>query len=182
MENIKLEKVLPHEITQLQQFSWITFSETFSEFNSKENMQKAFDTDFSMVQITKEFNNENSQFYFAKEKESVIGYLKLNCGEAQSELQEVDGMEIERIYVLKKYLGKSIGQLLYEKARSVAQDLKLHYLWLGVWEKNERAIHFYQKNGFAEFKKHAFMLGDDKQTDLMMRLEIKMEDPNLLQK
>ena len=175
MQDIIIDRVLPEEIEQLQQFSWQTFSETFSEFNSEENMQKFSEDNFSLNQITTEFYNKDSKFYFAKENETVIGYLKLNFGAAQTELQEINGMEIERIYVLKKYHGKAIGKILYEKALCIAQDLKLDYLWLGVWEKNERAISFYKKNDFVEFAKHSFMLGDDDQTDIMMRFDLKIE-------
>lgn len=170
MQSITVEKVLAKEIELLKEFSWQTFYETSSEFNTEENMLKAFKKDFSLEQITTEFYHRNSQFYFAKEKGNVIGYLKLNFGQAQTELQEASGMEIERIYVLKEYHGKTIGKILCEKAFSVAVELKLEYLWLGVWEKNERAINFYKKNGFVEFAKHSFMLGDDNQTDIMMKL------------
>jgi ribosomal protein S18 acetylase RimI-like enzyme len=48
-------------------------------------------------------------------------------------------------------------------------------VWLGVWEKNLRAISFYEKNGFIAFDQHIFQLGDDRQTDIMMK---KLIQPN----
>jgi len=42
------------------------------------------------------------------------------------------------------------------------------YIWLGVWEENQRAIHFYRKIGLLEYGKHIFMLGKDKQIDILM--------------
>ena len=78
-------------------------------------------------------------------------------------------MEIERIYVLKKYHGQKVGQKLFDTAMSTAKREKKKYVWLGVWENNQRAIRFYQKNGFVEFGTHTFILGTDKQTDLMMK-------------
>ena len=65
--------------------------------------------------------------------------------------------------------GKKVGQLLYEKAMAIAGELAVNYVWLGVWEKNARAIRFYSKNGFEPFDKHIFKLGDDVQTDIMMK-------------
>jgi ribosomal protein S18 acetylase RimI-like enzyme len=44
--------------------------------------------------------------------------------------------------------------------------------WLGVWEDNHRAIRFYEKNGFEKFDSHPFILGESKQTDLLMKLRI----------
>ena len=45
----------------------------------------------------------------------------------------------------------------------------MKYIWLGVWEENPRATRFYQKNGFVAFGKHIFKLGDDEQTDILMK-------------
>lgn len=98
--------------------------------------------------------------------------MKLNFGAAQNELKNKQCLEIERIYVLKEYHGKKIGQLLYDKAIQIAKEKNVNYVWLGVWEKNLRAINFYKKNGFVGFDKHIFKLGDDEQTDIMMKLEL----------
>jgi ribosomal protein S18 acetylase RimI-like enzyme len=68
--------------------------------------------------------------------------------------------------------GKGVGQLMLQKAIQYACDLKMERVWLGVWEKNYRAINFYTKNGFEEFDKHVFKLGDDLQTDIMMFLNL----------
>lgn len=71
--------------------------------------------------------------------------------------------------MLKEYHGKKIGQILYAKAIKVATEISAEYVWLGVWEENQRAISFYKKNGFIEFDKHIFKLGNDEQTDIMMK-------------
>jgi len=102
----------------------------------------------------------------------VIGYIKINFGQAQTDIKDKKSIEIERIYVLKDFYGKKVGQILYNKALNIARQKKSEYLWLGVWEKNPRAIQFYKKNGFVEFDKHIFKLGNDEQTDIMMRLKL----------
>lgn len=60
-----------------------------------------------------------------------------------------------------------------DKALEIALKNQHDFVWLGVWEKNTRAIHFYMKNGFVAFDKHIFQLGNDKQTDIMMKLMLK---------
>jgi ribosomal protein S18 acetylase RimI-like enzyme len=72
----------------------------------------------------------------------------------------------------KEYHGKSVGQLLYDQAIKIARQKNADYVWLGVWEENPRAINFYKKNGFVEFDKHIFKLGNDEQTDIMMKLKL----------
>ncbi len=167
-----IENVNENEIEQLQSISRQTFAETFSDSNSKENMDKYLNENLSIEKLSEELNNENAHFFFIKDGERNIGYLKLNMGPSQTELKDKTALEIERIYVIQEYQGKKAGQQLYEKAIQVAKEKKAKYLWLGVWEENHKAIQFYKKNGFEVFDQHVFVLGDEKQTDLMMRLLI----------
>ncbi len=173
MKNIDIQKVTLNDIDQLQKIGRQTFSETFSGDNSEEDMKKYLDENFSIEKLTDELNNKNSEFYFAKLENTVIGYLKLNFGESQTELKDNKALEIERIYVPKEFHGQSVGQILYEKAIQVAKQKDVDYVWLGVWEENLRALSFYKKNGFTEFDKHIFKLGNDEQTDIMMKLQLK---------
>jgi diamine N-acetyltransferase len=175
MTNINIEKVTLKNIVQLQQIGRQTFYETFSDENTEENMTKYLEEGFSIEKLTTELNDRNSEFYFAKLDNKVIGYLKLNFGQSQTELKDDDALEIERIYVSKEYHGRKVGQLLYEKALQTARQKKVDYVWLGVWEENPRAIRFYKKNGFVEFDKHIFKLGNDEQTDIMMKLKLDNE-------
>lgn len=172
MDAIQIKRITLDEIDQLQKIGRQTFQETFSESNSEENMQQYLEKSFSTEKLTQEMTNQNCEFYFAILDNKVIGYLKINFGESQTELKDEKALEIERIYVAKEFHGKKIGQLLYEKAIQIAKDKKSHYVWLGVWEENLRAIGFYTKNGFVEFDKHIFKLGNEEQTDIMMKLKL----------
>lgn len=172
MEHVNIRSVTTTDIDQLQLIGRQTFSETFAASNSEENLTKYLEEGFAPEKLAAELAEKGSQFYFAELGGQVIGYLKLNTGAAQTELKEESALEIERIYVLQAYHGKQVGQLLYEKAMAVAKAMGAHYVWLGVWEKNPRAIRFYEKNGFVAFDKHIFVLGDDAQTDIMMKLQL----------
>lgn len=175
MSNIRIQKTTLNQITQLQEIGRQTFQETFSASNSEENMKNYLEEGFSIEKLTAELNDKNSAFYFAMLQNEVIGYLKINFGTSQTELQDNQALEIERIYVTKAFHGKSVGQLLYDKAIAIALQKEVNYIWLGVWEENPRAISFYQKNGFVAFDKHIFKLGDEEQTDIMMKLELKLD-------
>jgi len=173
MVNIDLIRVTLSDINQLQQISRQTFYETFSPVNTKENMRKYLDEELSTEKLTDELVNKDSEFYFALLENNVIGYLKLNFGKSQTELQDDNALELERIYILKEFHGKGVGQFLYNYAVQIARQRNVNYMWLGVWEKNIRAKKFYQKNGLVEFDKHIFKLGNDVQTDIMMKLVMK---------
>jgi len=169
---ITVKRVTLTDIAALQKIGRQTFEETFSDSNSEENMSTYLEESFTAEKLMAELQDPNSEFYFALSDEEVIGYLKINFGASQTEVQDNKAMEIERIYASKAYHGKGIGQVLYDKAIEVAKAKKADYVWLGVWEENPRAIRFYEKNGFVSFDKHIFTLGDDEQTDIMMRLRL----------
>ena len=97
----------------------------------------------------------------------------MNFGTAQTELQDNQGLEIERIYVLESFQGTKIGKALFEKTLHIAKEKNLNFIWLGVWENNLKAIQFYTKNGFVAFDTHQFVVGNDVQTDIMMKLFLK---------
>ena len=172
MHTIPIQKATLQDLERLQQIGRQTFFETFAAANTAENMNNYLAENFSREKLTAELSDPNSEFYFALIGREVVGYLKLNFGSAQTEFQDGHALEIERIYVLKALHGQKVGQVLYEKALDVAKVSGADYIWLGVWEENTRAIHFYQKNGFVPFDKHIFKLGDDAQTDIMMKLEL----------
>ena len=160
------------DLPQLQKIGKTTFAETFTEHNTKEDLDKYLEESFSNETLTAELTNPHSSFYFAEIENNVVGYLKINFGASQTELKDNEALEIERIYVLQAFHGKKLGQALYEKAIQIAKEKKVYYLWLGVWEKNNKAIQFYKKNGFVQFDTHIFKLGNDEQTDIMMKLKL----------
>ncbi|MBA4318517.1 MAG: GNAT family N-acetyltransferase [Flavobacterium sp.] len=172
MSPIIIRKATISDLQIIQKISKQTFTETFAAVNTAENMENYFRENFNSAQVASEINNLNSAFYLAVLDSKTVGYLKLNFGNAQTEIYNAKSMEIHRIYVLKEFHGKKIGQLLLDKAIKIAQQSGFEYIWLGVWEGNHRALQFYSKNGFVEFDKHIFTLGDDIQTDLLMKLQM----------
>lgn len=169
MAQIEIKKANLNDLSQLKEIGIATFYETFKDDNAEEDMKKYLEESFSKERLQGELENQNAQFYFAIIENKVVGYLKVNIGDAQSDLKDGDGLEIERIYVLKEFHGKKVGQVLYEKAMQIATDTQVPYVWLGVWEHNLRAIRFYEKNGFEAFDTHIFVLGEDVQTDILMK-------------
>jgi len=142
MQNLKIEKIDESALELLQVISRETFYESFAPMNTPENMDRYLADSFSIEKLSGEMSDPNSAFYFAHVGEELVGYLKLNVGGAQTDLQDPNAVEIERIYVRSAYQGRSVGQALYDHAISVARSRQAQFVWLGVWEKNERAIRF----------------------------------------
>jgi len=117
--------------------------------------------------------NPYSSFYFmVKDELGMVGYVKINRKDAQKEQFDNNAIELERIYVLKEFQGRRIGQEALTLVIEVAKTHEASCLWLGVWEKNVKAIDFYERHGFKKFGQHPYLIGKDEQYDWMMKLDL----------
>ena len=149
-----------------------TFYETFGYVNTKENMDKFMNEQFTREKLISEVSEPGNTFLLAFDGNTPVGYVRMREGEKFPEFQEKDSIEIVRIYSINSYLGTGVGQQLMRQCIFVAKELKKDIIWLGVWEKNPRAIAFYTKWGFEKFNEHNFLLGDDLQKDWLMMKKI----------
>lgn len=170
---LTLRPVGLQEIEVLKELSIKTFTNAFARFNTAGNMQQYIDNNLSTARLLKEMNTAGSAFYFAEKNGQICGYLKLNTGEAQTDLKTHNNtLEIERIYILHEFQNQKIGQFLFDQSLEIAKKSGKKTLWLAVWEHNPGAIAFYKRNSLTEFGSHQFKLGDDLQTDILMKREV----------
>lgn len=169
---MQISKCTLQQINQLQKVAQQSFYETFAAVNKQQDIQDYLNTALSLTTLTQQLTNPSSAFYLLEVEQQIAGYLKLNQGPAQTEINDPAAIEIERIYLLQAYQGKQLGQALLDKAISLANEQRKSYVWLGVWEHNQKALAFYKKNGFYKIDQHSFQLGDDLQTDFILRKDL----------
>ncbi len=157
----------------LQNLCRTTFKETFTSGNTKEDMEKHLDTAYSDDKLKRQLESPDSVTYIAYCDGVPSGYVQLNKGEMQAEKGYNGSLEIQRIYVLQAAKGKGVGTRFMKIAEQTAKEWGLDYIWLGVWEHNEAAIGFYKSKGFEELSEHIFIVGDDRQRDIIMKKSIK---------
>lgn len=169
---MKIKKCSLDDILDLQKIYRQTFFETFSEQNSEENMRIFLDKAYNEEKLKSEIEDKESETFLAVENQKILGVLKINTGNAETESGLENSLEIQRIYILKESKGLGIGTVLMNLAEKKARELGVSFIWLGVWEKNFPAQKFYTDKGFRRFSEHAFVLGDDIQTDFLMKKEL----------
>lgn len=153
-----------------------TFYETFAPVNTKENMDKFMNEQFTREKLVAEVSEPGNIFLLAYDDDTPAGYAKLKEGEKLAELDNRPSIELVRIYAASSAIGKGVGSALMKECMAIAARLGKEILWLGVWENNQRAIDFYTRWGFEKFSTHIFLLGDDEQTDWLMKKELQPED------
>lgn len=176
MEKINFRICTENDIESLMKTGEQTFRETFENENTEEDMNNYCKENFNYDKISEEINDKNSKYFVAEVEigntKKVAGYMKVNFFGSQTEENYENSLELQRIYVLKAYKNQGIGKTFMENAIKLAKENNLEYVWLGVWEHNYKAIEFYKNKGFEKFGEHIFILGDDKQIDYLMKLNL----------
>lgn len=163
-----IKKCTFDDLHELQSISIETFTETFKDQNSPEDLQAYLDKAYDLGKLEQELAVSSSYFFFIYSDQEVAGYLKLNIEDAQTESMGDNSLEVERIYVRKAFQKYGFGKQLLNKAIELATEQNKKNIWLGVWEENDNAIAFYRKKGFVQTGSHSFFMGDDEQIDLIL--------------
>jgi len=150
-----------------------TFYESFASDNTKANMDKFLEEQFTRQKLIDEVKQPWHIFFLAFINDEPVGYAKMRDGAIPLSLISHSCIEIARIYSVKYTIGKGVGKKLMQTCHDIAKKKKKKILWLGVWEKNQKAIDFYTKWGFEKFGEQTFLLGDDLQNDWLMKKELR---------
>ncbi len=161
------------DLDALVNISKETFTAAFEKDNDPKDFQDYLQKAFRPDKMASELNDANSLFYFIFEGKELVGYFKLNLNESQTDIKDPRAVEIERIYVLESQQGKQIGAWMLQEIIRMGKKLGKTFIWLGVWERNPKAIRFYQRHGFEKFADHPYYIGTDKQTDWLLRLDLQ---------
>lgn len=149
-----------------------TFYDTFAAYNTPENMQKFLSLQFTKGRLMLEVGFPENIFLLAYSGNTVAGYVKLRDDKLPKQLYGTPSLEIARLYAVTDMIGKGVGRLLMQSSMDIAKEKNKQAVWLGVWEKNQRAIDFYHQWGFKKFGEQDFWLGDDLQCDWIMKKEL----------
>lgn len=149
-----------------------TFYESFAAFNTKDNMDKFLNEQFTHELLMAEVGAPRNVFLLAYDEQIPVGYARLRENNNPPQLRRDQSIEIARIYVVADRIGRGLGNLLMRQSINIAVQKNHDTIWLGVWEHNQRAIDFYKRWGFEKFAEHDFILGDDIQKDWLMKKTI----------
>lgn len=158
---------------KLAEFGAKAFYDSFAKDNTEENMRLFLERTYSPEIQLNELTNPDVVFLIAEIEVEAVGYVKINLNSRNDSVKSAKIIEIERIYAAKEHIGKGVGKSLMQASIEEAKQRDCDSLWLGVWEKNPRAIEFYKKWGFREVGTHVFMLGGDPQRDYILELRFE---------
>lgn len=144
-----------------------TFYEAYKTLHKPEDISAYNANAYNFEVIKQNLKKPDVLYFVAYNMYKEVGYIKLiKNAKAPNVAQGV--MELEKIYVLPEFWGTGAGDALMNKAIDVTRECGFNKLYLGVWQKNERAIAFYKKFGFEVCGTRTFQLGKTLCDDFLM--------------
>ena len=149
------------------------FYEAFHQYNDPADMQAYLDLAFHPDALKQALEDPAVTFIIASWDAEPVGYAKLKRCAGPKELEGHRALMLERIYALQAFVGKKVGKMLMEHCIRIANEEGFEYLWLGVWQQNERAISFYKRFGFHVIGTKQFIIGNEVNDDYVMALKLQ---------
>lgn len=170
---IEIKQALFEDVAAMREVAIQSYSDTFSEFNTPENLEAFFREAYDLKKMQEEYYELDSMLYLACEGSLVAGFLRLRTTQEVEKELGLNTIELQRLYIHKDFQNQKVGKMLMQKAIDYALQKKFDWIWLGVWERNFNAQRFYNKWGFEKFGEHIFQMGDDPQIDWLLKKSLK---------
>ena len=145
-----------------------TFRDTFGDANTLEDMALHCAASYSEKIQANEILDQAMLTLLSENQGGIVGFSQLRWGDTPDCVSARIPCEIQRLYVSANWHGKGVAHELMRTAIAAAVERQSDAIWLGVWERNRRAIAFYRKFDFVEVGEHEFRLGADPQRDVIM--------------
>ncbi|GAB3991155.1 GNAT family N-acetyltransferase [Spirosoma daeguense] len=144
--------------------------------NPAELVEEYISQSLDETTLIQELKDARSYFFLARLADGTpVGYIKLRRHAPPRRMETRNAIEIQRIYLLQSQIGQGSGRQLMDFCLNWARSAGVEAVWLGVWERNERALAFYKKMGFERFGYHYFQFGSERQRDFWLQKQLSIK-------
>jgi len=172
--DVRLRVAVPDDAPRLARVAARLFAETFGADNTPEDMAAYLASAYGPERQRAELEDRDARVWLAEADGAPepVGFAHLHRAAVPASLAAEPAAEVVRLYVDRPWHGRGVAARLMDACVEQARAWRCATLWLGVWERNPRAIAFYERQGFRRAGTKTFTLGRDVQTDLVMLREI----------
>lgn len=172
---LTLRRATPADAARLSVFAATAFADAFAAENRAEDMAAYVGTAFGESVQRAELSDPRCTVFVAERDGEIVGYAMLREGTPPRCVTDASAIEIVRLYAGRHWIGAGVGAVLMQRCLDEAASRGRHAIWLGVWERNARAIGFYQRWHFSIVGSQPFQLGADRQNDRVMARRVTLE-------
>jgi len=166
--SIRIRRAAESDALSLSALAENTFRTAFAEANTSENMELHCTSTYSPALQLAEIRDPRCETWVADSDHKLAAYVQLRLDATLPTISGERPIEIQRFYVEASHHGSGLAHQLMAHVLTRARAVGAAAIWLGVWERNSRALAFYRKWRFSVIGEHIFKVGDDPQRDLLM--------------
>lgn len=177
--SLVIRRATSADAAALAAFAEAAFADTFGVDNTPEDMAVYLAQAFGEAKQRDELADRSRIVLLAERDGELAGYAMLNDATAPAgptSVELTNAIEIARLYSGRRWIGTGVGATLMQHCLDLAASRGRAWIWLGVWERNSRAINFYSRWGFGDVGSQSFQLGADRQTDRIMARRIATQE------
>lgn len=167
-DDVQIRRGAPEDAAALSALALRTFRDAFAADNRPEDVESYVAQVYGIRQQGAELEDPRHLTLVAQHERKMVAFAQLRDAAAPEVVTGPRPIELSRFYVAREWHGSGVAGRLMRAVHDAAASLGRETLWLGVWERNERAKAFYRKCGFSDVGSKPFHLGDDLQTDRVM--------------
>ncbi len=169
-EVVRIRRAEPQDAAALAELATRTFRDTFGADNRPEDLEVHLAEAYGETRQLRELLAADVRTLVAVNGGALVAFAQLRDGDQPGSVTAADAVELWRFYVDRPWHGQGVAQRLMRAVLGEARAMGAESVWLGVWEHNPRALAFYREFGFVAVGVHEFLLGQDRQNDVVMLL------------
>jgi diamine N-acetyltransferase len=177
LDNFTIRVAADTDAAALAQFGEQTFRDTFGAQNRAADMNLYLEATYSLARVQADLRDSSQVTHIVDCGGKLVAYAQLRAGATPACVKGNAPLELLRFYVDGSFHGRGVARALMHAVLTTAKARQADSLWLGVWERNARAIAFYAKCGFSDVGSQPFDLGTDRQTDRIMATMTNINTP-----
>ena len=166
------------DAAKLAEFAARTFADTFASDNNPEDLQTHLETNYGIEQQSAELTDPNVTTVLARLDGALMAYAQVRQSAPPPCVTHASPIELHRFYVDRKAHGTGLASSLMLEVHRAVHEFGGRHIWLGVWERNARAMAFYRKARFVDVGSQFYMVGPDKQVDRVLVATVSLESPD----
>ncbi len=175
---VTIRSATAHDVAELGDLGARTFEDTYGDANDPAELAAHIAETYTEPVIAGALRDPDVTYLVAEAAGRIIGFAKLVVGSREDGIDAARPAELNQLYVDSDQKGRGVGRALLDACVEWAREAGCDVLWLGVWERNPKAIGFYERVGFRQVGTHGFQFGSELQTDLIMGLPLATIRPD----
>ncbi|HEX8462909.1 MAG TPA: GNAT family N-acetyltransferase [Segetibacter sp.] len=155
---VSFKSLTPADAALLAEIGRVSLLESHGHSSPQEVMHAYVNKNFSKDACSFELANLSNIFFAVYYNNQPAGYSKIIYNTLHPAISLVPVTKLERLYLLKEFYNLKLGHLMLQQAIENSKSAGDKGMWLEVWKGNERAVCFYQKQGFQTVSETHFRL------------------------